>query len=130
MECAGSVLGFAGADGPGWLRHRERTARRRAGTARSLAGDGRRHPSTPDGLGIPVSMIPATSDDQKLLDVVLAAKRAHDRGAGPVDEQIKHVAPLIEALDLARRQRRDTRDLVHQLMGTLREVPIMPQDPM
>lgn len=75
-------------------------------------------------------MIPATSDDQKLLDVVLAAKRAHDRGAGPVDGQIKHVAPLIEALDLARRQRRDTRDLVHQLMGTLREVPIMPQDPM
>src|SRR5690606_10025358 len=102
MECAGSVLGFAGADGPGWLRHRERTARRRAGTARSLAGVGRRRPSERDGLGILVSMPPAAGDGRMVLAGVLAAKRPHDRGGGPVDEQIKRGAPLIEALALAR----------------------------
>jgi hypothetical protein len=75
-------------------------------------------------------MIPPADDDQKILDVLLAAQRAHQRGAGPVDEQIVHVAPLIQALLLARRQRRDTRDLVHQLLGTLREVPFYPHDPM
>lgn len=75
-------------------------------------------------------MIPTLGDDEKLRDVLLAAKRAHQRGAGPVDEQILQVAPLIEALDAARRQRRDTRSLVHQLLGTLREIPIMPTDPM
>lgn len=75
-------------------------------------------------------MIPTLGDDEKLRDVLLAAKRAWQRGAGPVDEQILQVAPLIEALDAARRGRRDTRDLVHQLLATIREVPIYPHDPM
>ena len=69
-------------------------------------------------------MIPKTTEDQQLLDVLLAAQRAHQRGSGSVDEQIVHVAPLIEALSLARRQRRDARDLIHQLLGTIREVPV------
>lgn len=75
-------------------------------------------------------MIPPTTEDQMLLDVALAAKRAWQRGGGQVDEQIKQVEPLINALDVARRQRRDMRDLIHQLLATVREVPIMPTDPM
>ena len=75
-------------------------------------------------------MIPTLGDDEVLRDVLLAAKRAHQRGTGQADEQIKHVAPLIEALDAARRQRRDTRGLVRQLLATVREIPIMPTDPM
>lgn len=75
-------------------------------------------------------MIPTLGDDEKLRDVLLAAKRAWQRGAGPVDQQILQVAPLIEALDEARRARRDTRDLVHQLLATIREIPIMSTNPM
>lgn len=130
MERAAGILDGFGDIRPGWLRHREGTARRRAREARSSPDRGRRYPSSPDGLGIPVSMIPTLGDDERLRDVLLAAKRAHQRGSGPVDDQILHVAPLIEALDTARRHRRDTRDLIHQLLGTIREIPIMPHDPM
>lgn len=75
-------------------------------------------------------MIPLLSDDEKLRDVLLAAKRAHNFGKGNADDQIAHVLPLIQALDNARQNRRDVRRLVHQLLGTVREVPIMPTDPM
>ncbi len=75
-----------------------------------------------------MSTIPPAADDDMLRDVALAAKRAWDGGGGTVDDQIKQVEPLIKALDFARRQRRDTRDLVYQLLSTIREGPIMPTD--
>lgn len=75
-------------------------------------------------------MTPQTDDDQQLRDVLLAAKRAYDQGNGTADARLAQVLPLIQALDAARTQRRDYKRLVHQLLATVREIPIMPTDPM
>jgi hypothetical protein len=73
-------------------------------------------------------MIPVETDDDRLANVLLAAKRAHDFGRGNADDRLAHVAPLIEALGQARDQRRNYRRLVHELLATVREIPIMPRD--
>lgn len=86
-------------------------------------------PSSPDGRGTS-QMTPTIGDDQRLRDILLAAKRGRNFGRGNVDEQIKHVEPLIKALEESLRTNRDGRDLVKQLLDTVWERPIMPTDPM
>jgi hypothetical protein len=75
-------------------------------------------------------MIPPIGDDDRLRDVLLAAKRANDFGRGNAEAKLAHVVPLIQALDSALSNRRDVGDLVKQLLATVREIPLYPQDPM
>lgn len=91
---------------------------------------GRYYPDSADGIAIPVSMIPTFGDDAKLRDVLLAAKRANDFGHGNADAKLAHFEPLLRALDRAVREQRDLGDLVKQLLATVREVPLYPQDPL
>ena len=74
-------------------------------------------------------MIPADTPEQRLRDVLLAAKRANDFGRGNADAKLAQVVPLIGALDEALRRHRDVADLVKQLLATVREVPIYARDP-
>lgn len=73
-------------------------------------------------------MIPKADDDERLWEVLLAAKRAHN--SGNIDARLAQVEPLIEALQSARRQRQGYKRLVLELLATVREIPIMPHDPM
>lgn len=66
---------------------------------------------------------PRIGDDAKLREVLLAAKRAK-----PV-ERLAQVPALIEALDTALKDRTTCDRLKTALLGTLKQVPIMPQDP-
>lgn len=74
-------------------------------------------------------MIPDDTPEQRLRDVLLAAKRANDFGRGNAEAKLAHVVPLIQALDRALSRHRDVGDLVKQLLATVREVPIYARDP-
>lgn len=134
MACAGAVLDFPRPFGLNGFHRREGAIGWFGSPADGYqppAGQGyRRFASTCDGRAISVSMIPDDTPDQRLRDVLLAAKRANNFGRGNAEAKLAHVEPLIHALDRALSARRDVGDLVKQLLATVREVPMYPADPM